>query len=241
MSTENENFDKQRILERVRKMLALANDAAASEGERDNAIRMAHATLAKYNLHLSEVAALKTKKGERPSLDPRVEKSATDYGYPWARQAAQAIARLYFCEYFFLRTRQTDKVIHVFIGSEANSIVANEMARYVIKSILSEAGRRMRNASETWAWHTSFCKGASYALYYRCEDLRNASTRTASAPGTALMLVDVYTAEQSANRAYLALHHNLVQAKDRQRAPTARGYESGREYGNNINLSAQLK
>ena len=46
--------DKARALARVRKMLALANDAAATEGERENALRMAHATLAKYNLELAE-------------------------------------------------------------------------------------------------------------------------------------------------------------------------------------------
>jgi len=36
-------------------MLRLANDAGASEGERHNAMRMAHATLAKHNLDLASV------------------------------------------------------------------------------------------------------------------------------------------------------------------------------------------
>lgn len=48
------NEDKERILSRVRKMLRLANDAGATEGKRDNAMRMAHATLAKYNLDIAQ-------------------------------------------------------------------------------------------------------------------------------------------------------------------------------------------
>lgn len=46
--------EQARVLARVRKMMALANDdAAASDGERDNALRMAHATLLKHNLTMA--------------------------------------------------------------------------------------------------------------------------------------------------------------------------------------------
>ena len=48
--------ERNKILARVRKLLNLANNAAATEGERDNAMRMAHATLAKYNLSLAEAS-----------------------------------------------------------------------------------------------------------------------------------------------------------------------------------------
>jgi hypothetical protein len=43
------------VLERVRKLLALGTNAGATEGERDNAMRMAHALLAKYNLDMAQV------------------------------------------------------------------------------------------------------------------------------------------------------------------------------------------
>jgi hypothetical protein len=43
------------ILEKVKKLLALANDKGATEGERDNALRMAHGMLAKHNLDMSDL------------------------------------------------------------------------------------------------------------------------------------------------------------------------------------------
>lgn len=46
MESQAQAPDMSRILQRVRKMMALANDKAASDGERENAMRMAHATLA---------------------------------------------------------------------------------------------------------------------------------------------------------------------------------------------------
>lgn len=44
-----------KIINRVKKMMALANDPAASDGERENALRMSYAILAKYNLDMTDV------------------------------------------------------------------------------------------------------------------------------------------------------------------------------------------
>jgi hypothetical protein len=57
-------FDREKVLARVKKMMTLATDAGASEGERENALRMAHATLAKYNLTMSEAEATGKKSEE---------------------------------------------------------------------------------------------------------------------------------------------------------------------------------
>jgi hypothetical protein len=46
-----------KILSRIQKMLALANDLAATEGERDNALRMAYNLMAKHNLDMVTVEA----------------------------------------------------------------------------------------------------------------------------------------------------------------------------------------
>ena len=45
------------IIEKIKKLLALAADSGATEGERDNAIRMAHGLLAKHNLDMAQVTA----------------------------------------------------------------------------------------------------------------------------------------------------------------------------------------
>ncbi len=52
MTTDNE-----KVLDKVRKLLALANNEAASEGERDNAMRMAHKLLTMHQLEMADVDA----------------------------------------------------------------------------------------------------------------------------------------------------------------------------------------
>src|SRR3954471_16442005 len=91
-----EETDK--IAARIRKMLALSRDAAATEGERDNALRMAHATLAKYNLTLAQADAAGTKTEEQ-----RQKAGMTVREHPWMRSVAAGIARLFFCEFFYIR------------------------------------------------------------------------------------------------------------------------------------------
>ena len=68
MSTPHE-----KIMARVKKMLTLAYDKGATEGERDNALRMAHKYLAKYNLDIAEVEASGDKKAKG---EPRVEETS---------------------------------------------------------------------------------------------------------------------------------------------------------------------
>lgn len=68
-----------KIINRIKKMLALANDAAAAEGERDNAMRMAYNLLAKHNLTMATV--------EGPTNGEKREQNAAQfYGRPWALQ-----------------------------------------------------------------------------------------------------------------------------------------------------------
>ncbi len=145
--------EQDRVLARVRKMMALANDAAASEGERDNALRMVHATLAKHNLTM---AMAEEAGGE---AEKRGLVTAESRDQPWARQTASAIASLMFCRYFRQKSPRAGKVIHNFVGREGNAKTASELADFVIRSIMSEANREWKKQANPGPWWTSFCKG----------------------------------------------------------------------------------
>src|SRR6187399_1869298 len=99
MSEENKDAVLDGVVRRVKKMLTLAADAGAAEGERDNAIRMAHALLAKHNMTVAQVEAANadSKKEERTGG------ISVTRDQPWARQTASAIARLFFCKHFFMK------------------------------------------------------------------------------------------------------------------------------------------
>lgn len=238
---ENSTYeqDKARALERVRKMLALANDSAASEGERDNAMRMAHATLAKWNLSLAEASNKPDDRGQQV-MELRTP--------PWARTCAGAIARLFFCEYFFVKLRHDQRVRHYFIGREANAVTAMEIAAYVIRSIRAEARRKQAELNETGEWKTAFVKGAAHKIYYRCEELRKqaemepAMANTPKSTGTSLVLASVYQTELLANKAWLEKGGwKIKESKPRQQSiKSYDAYTRGTEYGAGLSLNRQI-
>lgn len=233
MAEENGNgFDKGKVLERIRKMLALADtESGATEGERDNALRMIHATLAKYNLSLAE-AELEGMSGESrvKSEDNTISPNN------WARTVAAAIADLYFCEYFYTNWHN-GKITHYFIGREGNTITTRETAAYVVRSIQKEARRKKREAGVTGPWERSFCNGAAHRIYLRCAELRRAAEKPQlekASTGTALVLASVYASEEVANKALLP--KNLKKGR-RGEITDHRAAAAGYEYGSTINLN----
>ena len=234
-------MDKDRALERVRKMLALANDAGASEGERDNAMRMAHATLAKHNLSLVDVDA-------SSGSEKRVDLGHETLCWPWMRVTANGIAELFFCKYFSVKTRK-NYVKHYFVGRLSNATTASELSQYVIKSISKEAARA--KSDEPFAgsdFVLSFCKGAAHKVYRRCAQLRADAEResqanpTIRATGTALVLASVYKQELDANSDYLrdVLKITLRTSVSRQRRASADAYNKGSAFGSSVSLNRQV-
>ena len=241
MSTNDDTtVDMDKILNRVRKMMALANDAGASEGERDNALRMAHATLAKYNLSMSQAEATSGKDDGK-----RVEdKDLTTSDMPWVIRTAAAVGKLYFCKYFYIRIRGKGRAINCFVGREANVTTAREMAQYVIRSIQSEANRVQRERFEDGRWNRDFCKGAADRVYERCEEIRlNAerASQDAKTPGTSLVLASVYKTEMAANDKWLADQGvKLGKAKGRERGAGWDAHAAGRDFGGKVSLHNQV-
>lgn len=237
-----ENFDKDRILSRIKKMLALANDAAATEGERDNALRMAHATLAKYNLSMAQVDATGGISEDRIAGEFELRE------YAWMRSVAQAIGNLFFCIMFYQRT-QVKHARYVFVGKESNARTAVEMTRFILNSIDREGMRCARDIpgeSPRGNYWRSFCKGAAARIYQRCQELVKASasqTTEQGTPGTALVLASVYQTEAQANalvlRDKMGIH--LRTRTSRQQRPGLDGFLAGQEYGNRIQLHKQIR
>lgn len=240
MTTEHQNdisSEKERALQRVRKMLALANDAAATEGERDNALRMAHSTLAKWNLSIGEAEAAGATK------EKRTEGTLTARSRPWIRTTAHAIAQLFFCEYFYVKS-SNNKMTHYFIGREANIVTAREMTAYVTESILREARKQAKMNFADESFISSFCKGAAHRVSHRCYELRKAAEQAsavATSTGTSLVLASHYATEREANKAYIeATVGKLKSSKNRERGFNGGGYAAGRDYGDKVNLSRQI-
>ena len=218
-----------KIVERVRKMIALANDSAASEGERENALRMAYATLSKYNL---DIDVLEIKEG-RECLE------LFGFPSPWSTKIAMSISNLFFCNYYITRTR---KFTHTFIGKTSNVVSAQLLSDYVMRSVRKEAGKRQRDEWLPSSWNTSFCKGAADTIRSRCLELRKIQeTVTPENKSNALVIISLYKSESEANAMFLkeSLGITTKQTVSRERS-AGNGYYAGKEFGNNINLSTQV-
>ncbi len=226
MSIEN------KVLERVKKMIALGNDAAATEAERETALRMAYNLLAKYNLSISDLPSDQdTEARERQDVVISADR--------WARSLAQAVAKLFFCKYFYNGTGTSGKDKHCFVGRQSNVITARYMSEFLIKSVKREATGRYK--SPTSPQGRSFCVGTVDSIRKRVEEM--IKTDTESTPGTALVLASLHQREADANskwleQAGLSLTTSKARADNSLRASA---FYDGREYGKTVSLNQQVK
>lgn len=224
-----------RILDKVRKMLNLANDAGASEGERDNALRMAHALLAKHNLDMSQVDMSGGGQGEARGEDHIKVRSKM-----WMAHVANAVAKLMFCTCYM--TKRHDGLELTYIGRISNVTTAKEMTDYLIESIRREGAKFAKGDSRA---HLSFNKGATARIVDRCTVLRVDAERASqgASTGTSLVLASVYKTELQANQDYLAskgIRLGKVRG-GRQGVTDATAYAAGSQYGNSVSLNRQVK
>jgi hypothetical protein len=239
------------VVSRVRKLLALGNNAAATEGERDNALRMAYATMAKYN-----IAATDVKDAEHGiANEPRERQSTTFSVYPWARAIAHTLAGMFFCEYFYQRGYKGKQAEHFFVGKQSNAITANEMAVYVVNSVFKEL--RQRYGTDTSPEARSFATGVADKLRTRVYELRSAAERESAqearkaaadalalghTPGTALVLAAHYEQERKLNREWIEQHEGPLKTTTDRTKQEIKGsaYAAGKDYGAKVSLHRQV-
>ena len=226
MSTE-------KILNRIRKLLAMANDERGNDNERDTALRQAHTLLTKYNLELADV-----EKHARDKLDPRGSFDEEGWSMSWTRDVRNAIARLCMCKYFYGHKINGTRQMHYFVGRESNAVTAMYMSSYVIENILKEGRRLYKHnlAPET----RSFALGCAARLSRRVTDMIAAKAEeVAATSGTAVALLDLVKAEELANTEFVA-SWNVRESKSRSIQVDQRAYSSGYEHGGKISLNLQV-
>lgn len=226
--------DLDRIMARIRKCLATANDTAeGGEHERDNAMRAAHAIAAKYGLSIAVAEAAGTQK----------EEARTQGAYTWYKEAyagwiAGAVAELFFCKPY-IQDLGKQRCAYYFVGREANVTTASEMMKYLIASIHAEA----RKNSGTDKYIRNFSKGAALHIARRCKELRAEAERASTAGnGTSLVLASYYKNELEANQRFLSeqLRITLGASKGPRIKVGGHGYQEGYAYGGAVSLNRQV-
>lgn len=223
----------EKILDKVKKLLAVANNEAATEGERDNALRMAHNMLAKHNLAMADL-------DEHNKLEGRDEMLLETFQMKWCCHVAHNVAKLFFCSYYSGQKINATKGTHYFVGKESNAVTAMLMTEYIIKSILKEC--RTRWGHNLAPESRSFSLGASAKIAERVRHmLANVDTMEGVNAANALIIHDLYRTEADANEAFIKSRGVLlVTKKTKQSSVNSAAYNSGKEFGNGISLNGQV-
>lgn len=236
-------FSPEQILKKVQKLLKLAGNEGASEGERDNAMRMAHGLLAKYNLEMIDVENAASEARETKAGEPREEHTSQFYGRPWARNVCSSIAKLFFCYYLYVSHKKATMVRHYFIGRHSNAITAALIAEFVVKSIMREGNRQKRQEFEGNAWLRTFCWGAASRVKERVAKLVAGEDESQKdGPGTSIVLASYYQTERSANEVMVqTLYPKLGRGRGGKGHHGGDAYSRGQTYGSSVSLNTQVK
>lgn len=206
-----------RIIEKIRKLFALAANEGATGAESENAMRMANAMLSKHSLEMSQLTG----------HDEKVFCTFAEYDIrpAWIKSAIGSICRLYNCRTVFDYNWTEPKTL--IIGTGANRMTAT----IVIDQITDQIRKECRGKG------AAFRNGASIGLadvVNKILDDRRKDT-TEILPGTGLMVIDQM--KQQADAAALFVQENfsgLVKTKG------GKGSAEGRQYGQGLNPGARV-
>jgi len=141
MGRENDHMSRAKIIDKVKKLLALAK-GTNYEGETAMAMNRARELLAKYNLSMTDI---EEKQAAEENPEERLATSIT--AGSWQTSIASIVTQYYNCEYFYRivrgggRSRRGKRIITI-VGMPTEV----ELAEYTLISIVDQVDKMMRKA-----------------------------------------------------------------------------------------------
>lgn len=229
------NSETEKVLEKVQKLMNLAENKGASEQEMETALRQAQKMLLRHNLTM-EMA--KEFGGSKEPTEQVKEQIITFRNRPWVRTVMNAIAKLYFCRVITYMGDRRTNTRFAFVGRISNVRTASLMAGFVVSAILTNARKERRRLGEKSAFESSFCLGAARRIGIRVMEMLDSDEMST---GMSLMVVDVTEQEnQEFVTAMFPEGTSMIKTKSRG-ATNMNGYSKGDRYGNKIGLNNQLE
>lgn len=201
----------EKIINKIKKMFALANDDGAAQGEAENAMRMANKMMEKHML-----TSIDLHTSERISID-----FIDAQRYVWIRQLYNAVCPVYSCS-MFLHGKE-----YVLVGTESNMVTVGIVVDGLIKSI--------KRASKGKG--VEFANGAMLEIAKQCRQLiADRANSYEVAPGSGLVLADIYKTKMDLVQEFMDRKFNLTSG----RRSSMNGNSAGRAYGATLNPHANL-
>jgi hypothetical protein len=202
-------------IDKVTKLLALANDKGATQGEAENAMALATRILEQHNLDLALVEANAGSK----DAGKRADKKSSGGLYKWQRKVWEHTAKLNMCHYFSIKGLEAgSKYEQRFVGRAENVLATNLMGQYLQDTIERMAAQWAKDQGYASRFVKSaiifregmadaICSTLSDARYRRLQEARarEAEQRAAqpAGNGTSIVLASVIQSEEDLNNDYL--------------------------------------
>ena len=199
------------VLDRIRKLLAFANDGRGNENEMASAAAMAQKFLAEYNLSAAEISG-----AAETAKDAKREKTETGLtaNTKWQADLMQTVAANNFCLHWVdsvhVKKRANgpfrNRKRHMLIGREHNVAMAVNLYEYLVgamERLLPYEGME-RKTLNAISWFTGCVDRINERLTQRREEDNLASkarAETGRGDGRSLVILDtLYTDEDSLNQ-----------------------------------------
>jgi hypothetical protein len=239
--------DLESIKKKIAKLLAMAQDAGASESEAQMAFEKAQEYLAEYNLNAEDV------KGTIQQEDITDEAFTEVVRENWQIGIRTATARLYFCKYYY-STGVLDKnykkaTEHNYVGRPHNIEVAKSMSSYLIKTIKKLGEDHILpipgNKRELNGIRRNFELGCASKVQARVNEkyreIERQDPGDYQIEGTKHNLPALYKSELALCQDHLkskGIH--LSTARSRRSITNGTAYGRGREAGGRVSLNTQV-
>jgi len=222
-------MEKEKVVDKLRKLFALANDRGATEAEAQSAMAKAQELLAAHKLSMSDVEVQTEKTGhEAVKIGKR----------PWQGFVYWAAAQICFCDVF------QNRGSIIIVGKPSDIIATKCLAEYLVsngermaKSVCSgneEAfgGRGSFHAFKVGYAHRIHERAIALVAKAKANKMRDEST------GNELILHPLYARAEADNAAYLRDKGVRVRTKtSSSRISNGGAYHAGREAGNSVSLT----
>lgn len=228
--------DKTNIIEKIKKLMAVVNDAAkGGEHEREVAMNMVQRLLLKHRIEISEVEDIE---------EDTIEMSEVFSSATFARTIIFAIGKLNFCKIYFTRLPSA-KARFTFIGREHEIMATIQLCKIIIKSVSREARKGAKIYSHDKSYTRSFENGASYRISERAYDIiKNVKenpeaimTDIKVSSATSLVIANSYDEAEEKNAKYMEGTGVKIKSKrPRMQNSSADGFYDGDRFGKTVNI-----
>lgn len=233
---------KMTIQQKIQALLALAT--SPNEGEAAAAMDKAQELLAKHNLSMKDVVS------EEGASKYKIVQGKVGDVFAHKRTLGVAIAKLYFCKYFYSVVHAESKggntykrEQHCFAGEQHNLDIASIMFDYLVVTIdrlAKEAADQLEDKSKYWGFQTAFKTAAAIRVGNRVMDKIRACTAPTTPGGNLPALASLYDRSDSEIRAFLESQMSLSVGKTKKQMYDAAGLRAGRVAGDSIGLDTQI-